>query len=961
MTTATWSGGIDLQWFTAPNWSGLAVPLAGQDVLIAAAAVTIDSSTTAAAANVTLGASATLDLATALVLGGTLSGGTLDLAGTLDGGTLENTFLGRQGGTLLHVTMAGTLTNVPIGLVAIDQATAASFGASIPVYGTLTLEPGLYDNLTFAGSSGQESLAGAPAGPVTLGSGSVVRGLVGLAGDLVNEGQVGDGVAQSVLRIGGAGFTNAGTLSLADAVSNNSTSVGGTLYQWTEVLAVPTVAITSTMLSNTGLITLPDGTLTVAGAGFRNAGSIVLADGTTELFQILGGTGNISDLPLASALDVAASVTSFANTGTISAGTVDFAGPVSLAALGAISGALRFDGTLDLGGGTLDASAYGSVVIDGLVENGVLAAGSGTLTLAGATLDGVSIAPGGAVTVEGPIALVGLPTGVSSVTLDAVTTELALTGSSSLDTDTIVATATDTLALTGGTVTLGAAAVLTQTAGTLDLAGPGTLEDEGAITVAAGTLVASAALVGAGTIAVAAGATLTESALLGGGQVVTLGTGAVLGAATLGGSADVTVGAGATLVVGTFAGDATVSVDPGARVTIEAMAGTPTLSFGGGSTFVVLPGTGDLPVILQNLAAGDLLDFADVSSTAGTVFAAPGAAEGGGTLDVTGASGDTARVAAQNAVPYLTFSTSTAGGGTLVTPAACFRAGTRIATARGAVPVERLRVGDLIRTATGRLAPAVWIGRRRIDCRRAAWPEEVWPVRIAAHAFAPGRPARDLHVSPDHALWCAGRLVPARYLLNGATIAQVPVATVDYWHVELPVHGLLLAENLPAESYLDTGNRAAFERTPRRAALPPASVLRIWRARARAALLTGGPKLAALHARLLARAQRLGHALTGAPALLVVADPAGGIRLRSRSFVPAHLAGHGGDPRRLGIAVRRVRLDGVALPLDDPRLGAGWHAPEGGWRWTGGDASIAAAGAREVAIEVAMTGHYWRG
>ena len=49
------------------------------------------------------------------------------------------------------------------------------------------------------------------------------------------------------------------------------------------------------------------------------------------------------------------------------------------------------------------------------------------------------------------------------------------------------------------------------------------------------------------------------------------------------------------------------------------------------------------------------------------------------------------------------------------------------------------------------------------------------------------------------------------------------------------------------------------------------------------------------------------------------------------------------------------------LPLDDARLGAGWHAPEAGWRWTAGDAAILAAGAREVAIEVAMTGRYWRG
>jgi hypothetical protein len=49
-----------------------------------------------------------------------------------------------------------------------------------------------------------------------------------------------------------------------------------------------------------------------------------------------------------------------------------------------------------------------------------------------------------------------------------------------------------------------------------------------------------------------------------------------------------------------------------------------------------------------------------------------------------------------------------------------------------------------------------------------------------------------------------------RYLLNGATVRQENVAAVSYWHVGLPAHAVLLAGGLPCESYLDTGNRAAF-------------------------------------------------------------------------------------------------------------------------------------------------------
>jgi hypothetical protein len=55
-----------------------------------------------------------------------------------------------------------------------------------------------------------------------------------------------------------------------------------------------------------------------------------------------------------------------------------------------------------------------------------------------------------------------------------------------------------------------------------------------------------------------------------------------------------------------------------------------------------------------------------------------------------------------------------------------------------------------------------------------------------------------------------GVLIPVRHLLNGASIVQEPVDHVTYWHVELPTHGVLLAEGLPVESYLDTGNRPAF-------------------------------------------------------------------------------------------------------------------------------------------------------
>ena len=56
-----------------------------------------------------------------------------------------------------------------------------------------------------------------------------------------------------------------------------------------------------------------------------------------------------------------------------------------------------------------------------------------------------------------------------------------------------------------------------------------------------------------------------------------------------------------------------------------------------------------------------------------------------------------------------------------------------------------------------------------------------------------------------------GALVPVRHLINGGAIVQEPVTRCAYHHVESATHDVIvLAEELPCESYLDTGNHAAF-------------------------------------------------------------------------------------------------------------------------------------------------------
>jgi hypothetical protein len=185
---------------------------------------------------------------------------------------------------------------------------------------------------------------------------------------------------------------------------------------------------------------------------------------------------------------------------------------------------------------------------------------------------------------------------------------------------------------------------------------------------------------------------------------------------------------------------------------------------------------------------------------------------------------------------------------------ACFASGTRIATSNGPVAVERLAIGDRVRAWFAGEAEIVWIGYRRIDCTRHPNPRAVWPVRVRAGAFGEGRPERDLMLSPDHAVFTDGVLIPVRYLIDGDAVAQVAAPHVEYWHVELARHDVLFAEGLPAESYLAAGNRHAFANGGSKIDLYPDFAPRVWEAEGCAPLTVTGPIVAAARARAAAAA-----------------------------------------------------------------------------------------------------------
>lgn len=335
--------------------------------------------------------------------------------------------------------------------------------------------------------------------------------------------------------------------------------------------------------------------------------------------------------------------------------------------------------------------------------------------------------------------------------------------------------------------------------------------------------------------------------------------------------------------------------------------------------------------------------------------------------------------------------TSDRNGGTNITLAApCFAAGTRVLTRRGEVAVEDLVVGDKVVTLSGKgpaLKPVVWIGRRRVDIAGHTAPDKVRPVRVSRGALAENVPHRDLVLSPDHALFLDGMLIPAKVLANGATIVPDERSEITYFHVELESHDVLLAEGAPAESYLDTGNRDCFANGGLFTVLHPDFAAKSWE-NACAPLAVSGARVAAVREGLRARALAAGFELDHDPALCVAIKgavlraepredgryrfvlPAGArdVEIRSHAAVPADVTACPDDRRRLGVALAAVVVEtGTTrhdVALDSAAWGAGLHgvetAGDRSWRWTDGAALLALpAGASVLEIELAGTLPGW--
>lgn len=272
---------------------------------------------------------------------------------------------------------------------------------------------------------------------------------------------------------------------------------------------------------------------------------------------------------------------------------------------------------------------------------------------------------------------------------------------------------------------------------------------------------------------------------------------------------------------------------------------------------------------------------------------------------------------------------------------ACFAGGTPILTPDGERPIEQLRAGDLVMTLDGP-APLRWLGHRAIGFAPGAnggANASARPIAVTAGAFGDGLPRQEVRFSPEHAVLAGGVLIPIGLLENGATLAcDLACTEVTYYHLELDRHAIVYAAGLPAESWLDTGNRAMFENATDGRPGPTEPCL---------ATVHAGPEVEAVRAVLRHRASQAGMVVCeelplqiSKPGTVRITVPQGASRVRldvpTRRIAP--------DTRQLGALVTAVRVDHEPVNCADARLGRGFHQPEShrgaAVRWTGAEGLI---------------------
>ncbi|MFW2589939.1 Hint domain-containing protein [Sagittula sp. SSi028] len=310
------------------------------------------------------------------------------------------------------------------------------------------------------------------------------------------------------------------------------------------------------------------------------------------------------------------------------------------------------------------------------------------------------------------------------------------------------------------------------------------------------------------------------------GLTLTSGDDTVAGAGDSAGI-DINAGAGADRVTG-GAGDDSVSGDAGDD-TLTGGAGSDTLRGGDGADRLrggdggdlldggsgddnIQAGSGD--TVLGG--AGDDVFNTGPSHITGTDFSIIGGETGetsGDTLNVTGPATITMTGAESGTVTWSDGTTLTFSEIETVNYVPCFTPGTRVKTDQGEIDVAEIAVGDRILTRDNGYQPVRWRGTKALGHRELCRDPSLQPVLIRAHAFGPGRPERDMLVSPQHRLSFTGAqvqmltgeeevLAAACHALDHAAVQlSRPAQGVEYIHFMFDHHELVMSDGVWTESF----------------------------------------------------------------------------------------------------------------------------------------------------------------
>lgn len=377
-----------------------------------------------------------------------------------------------------------------------------------------------------------------------------------------------------------------------------------------------------------------------------------------------------------------------------------------------------------------------------------------------------------------------------------------------------------------------------------------TIEDGGLVTVSSGGAALDMIVTSNGTMALESGGFGSGATIEDNGWVIVSSGAQSLGDTVLSGGMIIASAGGAVTATAVSAGGYVVVSSGGeADDVVISSGGMEVISAGGQANNTHLLASGKIDFDALTYVSGATATF-DGSTDILTIQAG----------DVT----NTISLAGDYQGLYFHLSKDVADGSLVLTVdgTPCYCRGTRIMTQQGEIAVEDLNIGDLLVTASGEARPLRWIGRRTYTAAMAAGDAEILPVMIRAGALAEHVPCRDLFVSPLHAMFIDGKLVPAISLVNGLSIVQAAsIDSVDYFHLELETHDVILADGAPSESFVDDGSRSMFHNIEDYHRLYPDAETRP--AVYCAPRLEDGEELESLRERLLNRARSTGASPVG--------------------------------------------------------------------------------------------------